>query len=70
MPLYGRELTGGCFWGAIAGGKRGPCLVWDKSWGKITTTSYCQHVMPLIYIWWVENPQFRIMHDNTLAYRA
>ena len=50
------RANGWMFWGSIAGSKKGPCLVWDKSWGKITSAAYYKHIMPLIYAWWAENP--------------
>ena len=58
------------FWGSIASGKKGSCLIWDKSWGKITAASYYERIMPLIHAWWAENPQFLIMHDNAPPHRA
>ena len=31
-------------WGAIVADRMGPLVVWDSSWGKITSKAYVEHI--------------------------
>lgn len=35
-----QRKPGWMFWGSFAGGKKGPCLFWEKEWGTINAASY------------------------------
>ena len=56
------------FWGCIAGLRKGPCLIWDKKWGKIDSENYCEHILPLVEQWLGENPEFSFQQDNVSVY--
>ena len=47
------------FWGCFSGMEKGPCVFWEKNWGKITSESYCEHVLPVVVNW------IRAQHDLT-----
>lgn len=47
------------FWGCFSGMEKGPCVFWEKTWGKITSESYCEHVLPVVVNW------IRAQHDLT-----
>jgi transposase len=58
------------FWGGISGrfGK-GPGLFWEKSWGTITSQSYCEHVVPLIASY-IGQTGLVLMQDNAAGHGA
>jgi transposase len=58
------------FWGSISGlyGK-GPCLFWEKDWGKITSASYCEHVVPILYTY-LDRNRLSLMQDNAPGHSA
>lgn len=61
------KVTSGCglmFWGSFSGTGKGPCLVWDKSWGNMTSESYCARVLPLISHEMQSKPHLGLMQDN------
>ena len=35
-----QRKQGWMFWGCFSGGKKGPCLFWEKDWGTINSDSY------------------------------
>jgi DDE superfamily endonuclease len=37
------------FWGSFYGKNKGPYVIWEKEWGSISSTSYREHVVPLVY---------------------
>jgi transposase len=44
-----QRRAGWMFWGSFYGATKGPCVVWEKDWGSITSASYREHVVPLIH---------------------
>jgi transposase len=46
-----QRKKGWMFWGSFSGGKKGPCLFWEKEWGSINAESYQEHIVPLIDGW-------------------
>jgi DDE superfamily endonuclease len=64
------------FWGSFAGSTKGPAVFLEKEWGKITSTSYREHVVLLIREWierrrrerW--NADIVLMQDNAPAHSA
>ena len=36
------------FWGSIKGGKKGLFCFWEKEWGNITLSGYCEYILPLV----------------------
>jgi hypothetical protein len=53
------------FFGGITGKyRKGPCLLWEKAWGTIKSTTYCEHTVPILdaYIW--EHPELILMQDG------
>jgi hypothetical protein len=65
-----RKPKGWMFWGSFASGRKGPCLVWNPAWGKITSLSYRTHILPLVQAWMVVSPDHIFMQDNAPAHRA
>ena len=59
------------FWGCFSAkyGK-GPCLFWEKEWGKITGETYSSRVVPLICGWLRLHPDQTFMHDNATPHTA
>jgi DDE superfamily endonuclease/Transposase len=43
-----QRRRGWMFWGSFNGSRKGPGLIWEKSWKSITSESYREHVVPLI----------------------
>jgi hypothetical protein len=64
------KKTSWMFWGSILGTRKGPCLVWEKSWGSITADSYQEHIVPLVHEFMILNPGCTFMQDNAPAHRA
>jgi hypothetical protein len=42
---------GWMFWGCFSGNIKGPCLFWEKAWGKINSSTYRQRILPVIDDW-------------------
>jgi hypothetical protein len=49
LVLKPAKKIGWMFWGSIQDSRKGPCLVWDKSWGSISNVTYRAHTLPLVY---------------------
>lgn len=52
------------FWGCFAGSVKGPCLTWEKDWGRVNAQTYCERVVPLIHSMISERPGLLLMQDN------
>jgi DDE superfamily endonuclease len=44
-----QRRAGWMFWGSFHGATKGPCVVWEKDWGSITSATYQEYVVPLIH---------------------
>ena len=62
------------FWGCFAGGRKGPGLFWEKSWGSINNETYTERVVPLIDEWIrlnrMEGEELVLMQDGAPAHSA
>ena len=59
------------FWGSISGRHgKGPTIYWDKSWGKINSQSYCEHIIPLIKEYLAINPGLLFQQDNAAGHAS
>ena len=59
------------FWGSFIGTRKGPFLFWDsRNWGKLTSQSYCEHIVPLIQRAKEENPALLLMQDGAPCHAA
>jgi hypothetical protein len=58
------------FWACFNDTQKGPCLFWEKEWGKITSDSYCDRIVPLIDGWLRLHPQLKLMQDNAPGHAA
>lgn len=75
-PRVQRKI-GWMFWGSISGLGKGPSIFWEKQWGGIGSTSYCEHIVPVIADY-IGRTGLVLMQDNasghtaknTLAYMA
>lgn len=65
-----RKRRGWMFWGSFNGTTRGPCLFWEKEWGTINQTSYCDRIVPLIDGWIRSNPGIQLMQDSAPGHSA
>ena len=64
-------------WGSIVADRIGPLVVWEKSWGKITSKAYVQHITePIIGPFYNSEIQRSwpyctyLMQDGAPAHRA
>lgn len=55
---------GWIFWGCFSGSTKGPCVFWEKEWGKINKESYCEHIVPFIHGWTRIKQGLSFMQDN------
>lgn len=62
--------NGWMFWACFAGKTKGPCLIWEKKWGKINSASYQERILPLLEVFWRENDSFVIQQDNAPAHKS
>ena len=63
------------FWGCFSGVEKGPCVFWEKAWGKINSQSYCEFVLPHVSNWMVTQNhltgrRLMFMHDNAPSHSA
>lgn len=58
------------FWGCFAGSRKGPCLLWEKDWGKLNSESYCERIVPLIEQEVSERSWLILMQDNAPPHSA
>ena len=65
-----QRKRGWMFWGSFHSGKKGPAVVWDKTWGKINSKSYCERVLPLLRNYLRDHPWLYFMQDNASAHGA
>ncbi|KAI0998595.1 hypothetical protein K3495_g9601 [Podosphaera aphanis] len=49
--------------------RKGPCLLWEKSWGSITAQKYCERIVPLVPCIEV-NLGLQFMQDNAPLHKA
>lgn len=65
-----RKKIGWMFWGGISGAwGKGPGRFWEKDWGKITSESYCQHIVPLVAEY-TSRWRLTLMQDNASGHAA
>ncbi|KAI1004975.1 hypothetical protein K3495_g3238 [Podosphaera aphanis] len=65
-----RGKKGWMFWGCFAGSQKGPCIFWDKYWGKINAESYCDKIAPVIESMLSDRPWLSLMQDNAPPHAA
>jgi transposase len=45
-------------------------LIWDNKWGTIISSSYCEHIIPLVDEYLKENPELIFQQDNAPPHAA
>jgi ketohexokinase/beta-glucosidase len=65
-----RKRRGWMFWGCFSGEEKGPCLFWEKEWGSINKTSYCEKIVPLVHGWMRMHPLLHFMQDSAPGHAA
>lgn len=70
FALLRRKPHGWMFWGAFAGGIKGPGFVWEKEWGGIDTAKYLFFILPMIVAFFREHRLSLFQHDNAPAHKA
>ena len=65
-----RGKKGWMFWGCFAGSMKGPCIFWDKDWGKINAENYCEQIVPVIESMLSERPWLSLVQDNAPPHAA
>jgi hypothetical protein len=58
------------FWGSIIGGKKGPFCFWEKEWGNMTLSGYCEHILPLVELYIESHPGVYFQQDGTACHQA
>ena len=58
------------FWGCFSGNIKGPCVFWEKDWGKINKESYSEHIIPIIDGWMKLIQDLLFMQDNAPGHAA
>lgn len=67
-PRVQRKI-GWMFWGCISGLGKGPGIFWEKSWGKINSSSYCEHIVPVLEDY-IGRTGLVFMQDNAPGHAA
>lgn len=49
-------------WGSICSDWIGPLVIWDKSWGKITSKAYVKHITEPAILWVGDDPLIAISY--------
>ena len=64
-------------WGAICADRIGPLVIWDKSWGNITSKAYVEHITePVLVPFYNQQRMYSfpyptyVMQDGAPAHRA
>lgn len=67
-----RKKQGWMFWGCFAGGKKGPGIFWEISWGTMNAQLYQEHIGPAVDAWMQENASssWTFMQDNAPCHKA
>ncbi len=65
-----QRRRGWMFWGCFSSNQKGPCVFWEKEWGKINSDTYCERIVPLIDGWLRLYPQLKLMQDNAPGHAA
>ena len=59
------------FWGSFCGKySKGPGLFWEKSWGTISSGTYCQRIVPLIHEYLWTHPDLIFIQDEARSHTA
>ena len=61
---------GWMFWGCFSGKIKGPCVFWEKDWGKINKESYSEHIIPVVEGWMKLTSGLLFMQDNAPGHAA
>jgi hypothetical protein len=68
-PKIQRKI-GWMFWGSISGLQgKGPGILWEKDWGTISSTSYCQHIVPVLTPY-IDRTRLLLMQDNASSHAS
>lgn len=65
-----QRQSGWMFWGSFHGSVNGPCLFWEKDWGSINQTTYCERIVPIVDGYLRMNPTLVFMQDNAPGHAA
>jgi transposase len=70
-----QRRVGWMFWGSFHGSKKGPGIIWEKEWRNITSQSYRDRVVPLIYDYIEQQARERgehliLIQDNAPSHTA
>jgi hypothetical protein len=57
------------FWGSISRLRKGPGIFWEKSWGRIGSISYCEHIV-LMVDEYIRRIRLQFIQDNALGHAA
>jgi hypothetical protein len=66
-----QKRIGWMFWGSISGryGK-GAYLFWEKDWGNINQTTYCEYTLPVVQEYMQTHPGLLFQQDNAGPHAA
>jgi transposase len=64
------KANGWMFWACFAGEIKGPCIVWDKRWGRINSQTYQAHILPVLLQFARDHPSFLIQQDNAPSHTS
>lgn len=70
LPEKIKKRRGWMFWGCFNGSTNGPCIFWEKEWGSINETSYCERIVPIVDGWIKLNPGLQSMQDGAPGHAA
>jgi hypothetical protein len=58
------------FWACFNGTAKGPCVFWEKNWGRINQNTYIEHILPVLDEWLQQHPQIQFIQDNAPSHRG
>jgi transposase len=56
--------------GTFHSSRKGPCLFWEKDWGRINADTYCEHVVSMVRAYFTTQNGLLLMQDGTPGRRA
>src|SRR5215471_137317 len=55
-----RSHTDWMFWACFNGRTKGPCVFWEKDWGRIYQATYIKHIISVLDNW-LQHPELRFI---------
>lgn len=70
FALAKRKPHGWMLWGSFAGGRKGPCFIWEKEFGGVTAHKYIFFILPIVAAFSREHQNIVFQQDNAPSHKA